>query len=169
MAKLPWLPPLFVFSPVRCSLFVSFLFPASMASTVPTCTSRRPGGGSVRDFRTLYIPQAFLDAANASAVAAHSGRLCCVYTRTTLTNRDRPYLVTYDNNERAVDGASFEQAADSAFNAMCNMGMTSHNTHLNRPVGNRVSDKALKLLLLCCLCSNMRTVPSNLGAIFCGL
>ena len=77
----------------------------------------------MRDFRTLYIPQAFLDAANASAVAAHSGRLCCVYTRTTLTNRDRPYLVTYDNNERAVDGASFEQAADSAFNAVCNMGM----------------------------------------------
>lgn len=101
--------------------------------SIPACSTARPGGGSVNDYRTLHVPQAFVDAAAPSEVAWMSKRLCCVYTRVQVTDRAEPYLVNYDADERPVAGAdTFEDAASAAYDDVCDMGMGSEDCSSQR-------------------------------------
>ena len=97
---------------------------------LPACTSTRPGGtGSVRDYRTLYVPSILVGAASPAHIEAYSARLCCVYTRiSALTAGEAsPYLTTYDDARQPVLADTFEQAAVAAFESVCQMGMGSQD------------------------------------------
>ena len=80
--------------------------------SLPSCDSDRPGAET---HRTLYVPQAFVDAATSDEVASWATKLCCTFNWMEITSDTEAYLVTYARNERRYSQATtFVEAAQAA-------------------------------------------------------
>ena len=94
-------------------------------ASLPPCLSDRPGDES---YRTLYVPQSFVDSAPPVALVSWSQKLCCTFNRLAITTEAVPFLITYDGGKRTYGGAStFVAAATAAHADVCGMSMGSQD------------------------------------------
>ena len=114
------------------ALLLLLLPPQASASALDDCSSRRPGGGTDRDYRVLRFNPAWLQGGSASAGPTDeeltaSAQLCCVHTHIALDGSlQAPVLVTYDRSSITLGGAaSLSTTAQLAMDRVCGMSMGS--------------------------------------------